>query len=375
MKYSKFQSSLVLSAILLSATLAPNPAIGQNDYSEDAERMRSQIEALESDSFEVRTERDRLLKEVAAVDQDVAEIENNRTNALDNLKKEDLSQQDTRRAKYLQLLEFEQRTVALNSTMPTLLEVANQDNLAYAIRDNDVNRLARTRAYLNYLALSQSIQIEALYNSLRNSSTGDDNADIASLVLYTDDLKQQLADKRKAKVTIERQVDALNRQLVTNQTEIRELREALNHLIAQQAAMDRKSEETATTSQKFKFSAPIEAPVKRKFGDPKKAYGNQWTGLLYAAEAGQIVRAAASGVVIFAKEHKTLGRLIIIDHGDELFTLYAHNHELTVRLGDIVVAQQLIAKAGETGEVTSPALYFEIRDNGEPVDPLPRLGG
>ncbi len=374
MKISNLRA-LVLSAILLSTTLLFNSATGQNDYSEDTNLMRQQIEVLESTSFEVRAERDRLLKDVAAIDQEVAAIEGDRKNALQNLKKEDLSQQDTRRAKYLQVLEFEQRTAALNATMPILLEVANQDHIANALQNNDVNRLARTQAYLNYLTHSQSTRVEALFNSLHDTGTADDNADIANLVLYTDELKQQLADKKKAKVTIERQVEALNRQLVANQTEIRELRESLNQLSVQQAKLEQQSDQLADASESFKFSAPIDAPVKRKFGDPKRAYGNHWTGLLYQAETGQAVRAAAPGVVIFAKEHKTLGRLIIIDHGEELFTLYAHNHELAVRIGDTVVAQQLIAKAGDTGEVTSPALYFEIRDNGEPVDPLPRLGG
>ena len=363
----------MLAALFVGATVLSNPVFGQTDYSEDIDRIRSQITNLEAKSADIRTERDGLLKQVAAVDLEVSAIEDKRKNALDDLQQEDLSQQDSRRAKYLQLLEFEQRTVALNSTMPIYLEVASQDRLTNAMRDKDVNRLSRKQAYLNYLTRNQSTRIHALYTALRDSTTDDANSDISSLILYTDDLKQQLADQKKAKKGIERQVETLNRQLVANQASINELQESLNTLVRQSALTGTPSDDSTTNSQEF--NTPIDAPVKRNFGDPKKAYGGQWTGVLYKAQSGQAVWAAAPGVVIFAKEHKTLGQLIIIDHGEELFSLYAHNDQLLVKLGDSVVAKQTIAQAGESGDVSSPALYFEIRSNGEPVDPLLLLDG
>ncbi len=365
-----------LAASLLCAVMLPDPAIGQTDYSQDADQIRSQIEALESESSSIREKRDRFLKELASIDQKASEIERKRRTAIADLQKEDLSKQDSRRAKYLQVLELEQRTVALNSTMPTYLGVSSQDNLTFAVRDNDINRLSRSRAYLNYLTRSQVNHMEAIYNLLGNTTVSDDNSDIAKLVLYTDDLKQQLADGKKSKLSIERQVESLNRQLVSNQTTIRQLHEQFNKVRSLSAAADDVSETTdGTQVQSTQFKAPIDATVRRKFGDPKKAYGRRWSGLLYQTDSGQTVRAAASGVVIFAKEHKTLGHLIIIDHGNELVTLYAHNDQLLVGLGDLVVAQQSIAHAGTTGDVTSPSLYFEIRDSGEPVDPLLYLGG
>jgi len=350
------------------------PVMGQSDYSQEMDRMRSQIGVLELKSTEIRNQRDSLLKKVDIIDQEVAAIEDRRINALDDLQKEDLSQQDTRRAKYLQLLEYEQRTVALNATLPFFLEASNHPIFTQAIRDRDINRLTRSKAYLRYLAQSQSRRIQTLHNSLHNQTTADEIADFSSLMLRTEELKQELAERNNAKLSIQREVEKLNQQLVSNQASIRQLSKELDHLV-NQSAMQQGQSGNPTTAEKLYFSAPIDAQVRRKFGDPKKAYGGQWTGLLYQAQEGQTVRAAASGVVIFAKEYKTLGNLIIIDHGEELFTLYAHNSELSVRLGDSVEAGQSIAKAGSSGDVSGPSLYFEIRHRGEPVDPLPRIGG
>ena len=67
------------------------------------------------------------------------------------------------------------------------------------------------------------------------------------------------------------------------------------------------------------------------------------------------------------------GYYIILDHGDGIQTLYAHCSELLVSVGDVVTKGQVIAKVGSTGNSTGPHVHFEVRINGERVDPLPYL--
>jgi lipoprotein NlpD len=93
-------------------------------------------------------------------------------------------------------------------------------------------------------------------------------------------------------------------------------------------------------------------------------------GILLLGRLGQDVRAAGSGRVVYTGSGlRGYGNLIIIKHGDSLLSSYAHNRELLVHEGQDVAAGQVIAHMG-TGPHQISALYFEIRVNGKPTDPL-----
>jgi lipoprotein NlpD len=96
-------------------------------------------------------------------------------------------------------------------------------------------------------------------------------------------------------------------------------------------------------------------------------------GVLLVGELGQPVRAACTGRVVYIGNGlRAYGNLVIIKHGETLLSAYAHNQELLVHEGQEVAAGQDIARMG-LGPHQIPALYFEIRVNGKPVDPLPYL--
>jgi lipoprotein NlpD len=88
---------------------------------------------------------------------------------------------------------------------------------------------------------------------------------------------------------------------------------------------------------------------------------------------GQDVRAASAGRVVYAGSGlRGYGNLVIIKHGESLLSAYAHNRELLVHDGQEVAIGQVIAHMGE-GAHRTPTLYFEIRQNGRPIDPVPLL--
>lgn len=97
-------------------------------------------------------------------------------------------------------------------------------------------------------------------------------------------------------------------------------------------------------------------------------------GIDLAAPKGTPVRTAGAGKVVFAGEQRGYGLLVIIDHGGDLVTLYAHNNDLRVRAGQDVRSGQVIATVGESGRTSGPHLHFEVRRSGLPVDPLAHLG-
>ena len=108
-------------------------------------------------------------------------------------------------------------------------------------------------------------------------------------------------------------------------------------------------------------------------------FGYRWGRLHAGADVGvpigTTVRASRAGQVITAGWVGGYGNCVIIDHGDGVTTRYGHLSEVTVSVGQYVDQGQQVALSGNTGRSTGPHLHFEIRINGEPVDPLPYLAG
>lgn len=94
------------------------------------------------------------------------------------------------------------------------------------------------------------------------------------------------------------------------------------------------------------------------------------TGIDIAAPWGAPVEASADGTVIFAGEMPANGKLLILDHGNGLSTTYSHLSSYAVQMGDRVRRGQIVARIGSTGWSTGPHLFFEVRDGGQPIDPL-----
>ncbi|KGM54390.1 peptidase M23 [Lysobacter arseniciresistens ZS79] len=97
--------------------------------------------------------------------------------------------------------------------------------------------------------------------------------------------------------------------------------------------------------------------------------GRSSDGLLIAAAAGTPVKAVADGTVVYSEWMSGFGLILIIDHGNGYMSLYAHNDALLRDAGDPVKRGEQVATVGSSGGHGRPALYFELRRNGEPVDP------
>jgi murein DD-endopeptidase MepM/ murein hydrolase activator NlpD len=123
-------------------------------------------------------------------------------------------------------------------------------------------------------------------------------------------------------------------------------------------------------------SFPVNAPITSEFGSrlhPILGYEKFHAGVDFGADYGEVIRSAAPGYVIFAGWYGGYGNTVIVDHGNDVTTLYAHADGLYVLEGQQVQRGEPIALVGSTGLSTGPHLHFELRANGEPVDPLPYM--
>src|SRR5919108_468267 len=115
------------------------------------------------------------------------------------------------------------------------------------------------------------------------------------------------------------------------------------------------------------FRAPVSAPQSSGFGTrvhPILGEVRMHTGLDYAAGAGVPIKAAGSGIVIWAGPRGGYGNAVIIDHRNGLATLYAHQSRVNATVGQKVSTGQVIGFVGQTGMSTGPHLYFEVRELG-----------
>src|SRR6185437_8765443 len=122
------------------------------------------------------------------------------------------------------------------------------------------------------------------------------------------------------------------------------------------------------------FRWPVKGRIIAGFG--QRPNGTQNDGINLAVPEGTPVKAAEDGTVAYAgNELKGYGNLVLIRHSNGYVTAYAHASELLVKRGDTIKRGQVVAKSGQSGEVGSPQLHFEIRKGSQPVDPLQFLNG
>ena len=109
--------------------------------------------------------------------------------------------------------------------------------------------------------------------------------------------------------------------------------------------------------------------VSNRFGAARQE-GSNWKGLFIRAGAGSEVKAIAAGRVVFADWMRGFGNLMIVDHGGSYLSIYGNNDALLKQVGDSLRGGETIVSVGNSGGNPESGLYFELRQNGQPIDPL-----
>jgi septal ring factor EnvC (AmiA/AmiB activator) len=121
---------------------------------------------------------------------------------------------------------------------------------------------------------------------------------------------------------------------------------------------------------KGKLALPVAGEILHRFGQDRPGGGPAWKGLFIRARQGEEVRTVGTGKVAFSDWLRGFGNLLIVDHGDGFLSLYSNNESLYKQPGDPVRAGDVVATVGATGGQDEPGLYFELRRQGKPFDPM-----
>lgn len=218
-------------------------------------------------------------------------------------------------------------------------------------------------------------------------------------------IRDEMAEKEATIRTARDAIASYESQVASKRTEVAKLRDAQAAETARQAALladirtrkqsyldrlralERESDgitiilKTAQKNQKPvlalpKVRTPLEKPVtvESPFGmrlHPIFQALRMHTGVDFDGIMGQPIRSAAAGVVVFANQQDGYGNVVVVDHGDQIATVYGHMNSFSVKVGDVLARGQVLGRVGNTGYSTGPHLHFEYRVSGAPVDPVP----
>lgn len=261
-------------------------------------------------------------------------------------------------------------------------KLGNQEPIKLLLNQEDPQKIARVFKYYGYFLQARTEKIQRYM------------ADVDKLSKVIEDINRQKLELTKSRAELESgqkklrgQVKKRSGTLSKLQASLRTDKKKLGSLQKERGKLEEilSAVEEAVTdmklpknyqpfvSRKGKLKWPLKGRVAHSYGSPRSGE-LRWEGWLISAKAGAAVNAVHNGRVVFSNYLRGFGLLIILDHGDGYMTLYAHNQELLKDTGDWVQSSETVARAGDTGGLSKPALYFEIRKQGKPADPKSWLG-
>ena len=272
----------------------------------------------------------------------------------------------------------DERRERLAATLRGTHRLERSGGLRSLLEHDDPALAARLEVYADYLLRAQRDVLDEQARALASieaahSATLRDRA-------WLEHLKGKAAGQRDAfaaaRAERAERLGTLDEDLAAKTRSVAEIAADRERL---QALMEELRELQSTRSGYFaagrgKHLWPTEGRVEARFGEPKAVGKVRWNGLFVAAPDGAAVRAVADGEVVYADGLRGFGQLIIVDHGDGFMTLYGGNRDIRAVPGDWVDAGATIATVGDGSGQSESGVYFEIRENARPVDPVPWLG-
>jgi murein hydrolase activator len=287
----------------------------------------------------------------------------------------------------------------------------NQSYTQLILENKNPSEIARDVKYFSYIAKAHAKDIDDMQSSLikvkeLNNKTAAALQEVADLKAKQEAEKKELVRQKQEKSKV---VKNLSQQIAAQRNEIDKLKrdeknlsnlvERLAKIIPKQTKKTgkkkpgnagdtdnnekpnqaiAKNEETPTNAYsgcdfaalRGKLHLPVRGDVTNRFGAPRADTGITWKGLFIKAAEGNDVKSVADGRVVFADWMRGFGNLIIVDHGDGYMSLYGNNQAVLKHVGDEVNAGDAIASVGNSGGNESNGLYYELRRNSQPFDPL-----
>ncbi len=414
------RSRFVLACLALAIGLlavSPSPAQSQREAEKKLQKLRGELKSIAQERRKLENARGEAARKLREADEQVGKSSRSLNDTETALQREEaaLAQLQKQRDDMRTRLDGQRRQ--LTALVRASYQLGGDAPLKVLLSQDKVADANRALAYHRYLQRDRAQRIAALSTELQ--ALDEVEREIAARRAQLDATRNQqraqvvaLAKDRKANAALTADLDeryqdrsarekALGQDARSLETLLANLRAAAaraererraeaKRLAAQEAAEkraaassprsagDRSSAAARTPPRPVVANAPalkvgglgwpLSGNLLARFGG-RMPDGRTSSGVLIGAPAGSTVTAVADGSVVFSEWMTGYGLILIIDHGNGYMSLYAHNESLLRDAGDRVKRGDALAKVGTSGGQGTPALYFELRRNGQPVDP------
>ncbi|HSI24760.1 MAG TPA: peptidoglycan DD-metalloendopeptidase family protein [Methylotenera sp.] len=330
---------------------------------------------------------------------EINQKQNKNKNTLSTLKKQSLTLNE----------KLSQQQKRLSSLLRQQYMHGDQSYTQLLLQNKNPSEIARDVKYFSYIAKEHAKVIDDMQGSLEkvkalNNKTAEALKQVAELKAKQEEEKKALEAQKLEKSKV---VKTLSKQISAQRGEIKKLtrdEKNLSNLVKRLAKIVPKkikkhktktnkpspsknddkpemivsNEETPSndyaginfSALKGKLRLPARGELTNRFGAKRDDTGISWKGLFIRAAEGADVKTVASGRVVFADWMRGFGNLIIIDHGSGYMSLYGNNQAVLKSVGEEVTAGDAIASVGNSGGNESNGVYYELRRNSLPFDPM-----
>jgi septal ring factor EnvC (AmiA/AmiB activator) len=272
-------------------------------------------------------------------------------------------------------LDLEKQQVHLTEQLRNTYLTQQSSLLKLMLSQSNPQDFERLLHYYRYFNLARQTEITQLKTEL--DEIAERELRIAETLDQVKKLQQdqlaQFNELQTKKQRREKLLSDLNKDVAKKDGQIAQLKSDVSGLNKIIDHLEKERDQAAThyiTRAKGGLLWPTEGELLHTFGSQRHDDRVRWTGIFIGSEEGKPVKAVHGGRVVYADWLRGYGLLLIVDHGDDIMSLYAYNESLYKQLGDWVSADEAIATVGKSGGMSDPGLYFEIRQAGNPIDPL-----
>ncbi|MGJ7458252.1 murein hydrolase activator EnvC family protein [Halomonas sp. MA07-2] len=275
------------------------------------------------------------------------------------------------------LLEAERadQVEALSLQLDALYRLGQSPQLKLLLNQDDPARLDRLQHYLNQLARARTARLDelsrldtALSETRRELEARGEHLDAlaAELAARSSDLAGQMRERAELVADLDGRHASEQARLEELEQDRAQAERVLRQVQEELARLERPPPSTAIEQTRGDLPWPVQGSVASRF---RAGDGVHRNGILIQAAEGTPIRAVHAGRVVFADWMRGFGNLLIVDHGDQVMTLHAHLQHFGVQVGQAVSRDDVLGAVGTSGGHQRPALYFEVRRGGDPIDP------
>ncbi len=263
--------------------------------------------------------------------------------------------------------------------------------LKLLLDNQDPNKVSRDIQYFGYIARNRAVWLDQMRRDLQTLNDVSTQAMTQSTTLAQLRSEQTAQEESLKRNKLERQavLGHISKQLSQQKIEISHLQRnesRLSTLVSKIAEMLAKPKSSSLfrneniPDSRFdgkpfaqlagKLALPVKGEITNQFGATRPDSTVVWKGLFIKSASGQTVKVVAAGRVVFADWLRGFGNLLIVDHGNAYMSLYGNNETLYKQVGDELHGGDTIATVGKSGGNPDYGLYFELRHESKPLDPI-----